>query len=130
VKLALELNKRDTGRTLYILDDRPPFRRHRPAAEILHQLRDFGNTVIEHNLDVIKTADWLIDGSGRRAGGNTVVGVGTPEDVLPTSHTGHYLARLLWVYQALLCCFSIAKQQLARTTPTSNCHQARNFCFS
>ena len=103
VKLALELSKRDTGRTLYILDE-PTTGLHFADIDlllkVLHQLRDAGNTivVIEHNLDVIKTADWLIDmGPEGGAGGGQVVGVGTPEDIAanPDSHTGHYLARLL-----------------------------------
>jgi excinuclease ABC subunit A len=103
VKLALELSKRDTGRTLYILDE-PTTGLHFADIDlllkVLHQLRDAGNTivVIEHNLDVIKTADWLIDmGPEGGAGGGTVVGVGTPEDIAanPESHTGRYLARLL-----------------------------------
>jgi excinuclease ABC subunit A len=103
VKLALELSKRDTGRTLYILDE-PTTGLHFADIElllqVLHQLRDAGNTivVIEHNLDVIKTADWLIDmGPEGGAGGGTVVGMGTPEALAanPASHTGRYLARLL-----------------------------------
>ena len=103
VKLALELSKRDTGRTLYILDE-PTTGLHFADIDlllkVLHQLRDAGNTivVIEHNLDVIKTADWLIDmGPEGGAGGGSVVGVGTPEDIAanPDSHTGRYLARLL-----------------------------------
>ena len=103
VKLALELSKRDTGRTLYILDE-PTTGLHFADIDlllrVLHQLRDAGNTivVIEHNLDVIKTADWLIDmGPEGGAGGGQVVGVGTPEDLAanPNSHTGHYLRRLL-----------------------------------
>ncbi|MDM0014047.1 excinuclease ABC subunit UvrA [Variovorax sp. J22P168] len=103
VKLALELSKRDTGRTLYILDE-PTTGLHFADIElllkVLHQLRDAGNTivVIEHNLDVIKTADWLIDmGPEGGAGGGTVVGVGTPEDIAANeaSHTGRYLRRLL-----------------------------------
>ena len=103
VKLALELSKKDTGRTLYILDE-PTTGLHFADIDlllkVLHQLRDAGNTivVIEHNLDVIKTADWLIDmGPEGGAGGGTVVGVGTPEDIAanPDSHTGKYLARLL-----------------------------------
>ncbi|AOW15300.1 excinuclease ABC subunit A [Hydrogenophaga crassostreae] len=103
VKLALELSKRDTGRTLYILDE-PTTGLHFADIElllkVLHQLRDAGNTivVIEHNLDVIKTADWLIDmGPEGGAGGGTVVGQGTPEDLAANeaSHTGKYLARLL-----------------------------------
>ena len=103
VKLALELSKRDTGRTLYILDEPTTGLHFADIAlllKVLHQLRDAGNTivVIEHNLDVIKTADWLIDmGPEGGAGGGTVVGVGTPEDIAanPDSHTGRYLARLL-----------------------------------
>jgi excinuclease ABC subunit A len=103
VKLALELSKRDTGRTLYILDE-PTTGLHFADIElllkVLHQLRDAGNTivVIEHNLDVIKTADWLIDmGPEGGAGGGTVVAVGTPEEVAanPQSHTGRYLERYL-----------------------------------
>jgi excinuclease ABC subunit A len=103
VKLALELSKRDTGRTLYILDE-PTTGLHFADIDlllkVLHQLRDAGNTivVIEHNLDVIKTADWVIDmGPEGGDGGGTVVVAGTPEDVAahPQSHTGHYLKRLL-----------------------------------
>ncbi len=103
VKLALELSKRDTGRTLYILDE-PTTGLHFADIDlllkVLHQLRDAGNTivVIEHNLDVIKTADWLIDmGPEGGAGGGTVVGVGTPEELAanPASHTGRYLRPLL-----------------------------------
>ena len=103
VKLALELSKRDTGRTLYILDE-PTTGLHFADIDlllkVLHQLRDAGNTivVIEHNLDVIKTADWLIDmGPEGGSGGGTVLGVGTPEDIAanPGSHTGRYLQRLL-----------------------------------
>ena len=103
VKLALELSKRDTGRTLYILDE-PTTGLHFADIDlllkVLHQLRDAGNTivVIEHNLDVIKTADWLIDmGPEGGSGGGEVVGVGTPEDLAANaaSHTGKYLARLL-----------------------------------
>jgi len=102
VKLALELSKRDTGRTLYILDEPTTGLHFADIAlllKVLHQLRDAGNTivVIEHNLDVIKTADWLIDmGPEGGAGGGTVVGVGTPEDLAanPASHTGRYLQRL------------------------------------
>ncbi|MEK7876822.1 MAG: excinuclease ABC subunit UvrA, partial [Pseudomonadota bacterium] len=103
VKLALELSKRDTGRTLYILDE-PTTGLHFADIElllkVLHQLRDAGNTIviIEHNLDVIKTADWLIDmGPEGGAGGGTVLGEGTPEQLVKNkaSFTGHYLARLL-----------------------------------
>jgi excinuclease ABC subunit A len=103
VKLALELSKRDTGRTLYILDEPTTGLHFADIAlllKVLHQLRDAGNTivVIEHNLDVIKTADWLIDmGPEGGDGGGTLVLAGTPEDVAahPQSHTGHYLKRLL-----------------------------------
>ena len=103
VKLAQELSKRDTGRTLYILDE-PTTGLHfadiQLLLKVLHQLRDAGNTivVIEHNLDVIKTADWLIDmGPEGGAGGGTVVAVGTPEAIAacPASHTGRYLKPLL-----------------------------------
>jgi len=103
VKLAQELSNRDTGRTLYILDE-PTTGLHFADIDlllkVLHQLRDAGNTivVIEHNLDVIKTADWLIDmGPEGGAGGGTVVAEGTPEQIAahPASHTGKYLARLL-----------------------------------
>jgi len=103
VKLALELSKRDTGRTLYILDEPTTGLHFADVAlllKVLHQLRDAGNTivVIEHNLDVIKTADWLIDmGPEGGAGGGTVVAQGTPEAVAAcaASHTGRYLARVL-----------------------------------
>ncbi|WP_082524583.1 excinuclease ABC subunit UvrA [Pseudorhodoferax sp. Leaf274] len=103
VKLALELSKRDTGRTLYILDE-PTTGLHFADIDlllrVLHQLRDAGNTivVIEHNLDVIKTADWLIDmGPEGGAGGGQVLAVGTPEQIAghAASHTGRYLRRYL-----------------------------------
>ena len=103
VKLAQELSKRDTGRTLYILDE-PTTGLHFADIDlllrVLHQLRDAGNTivVIEHNLDVIKTADWIIDmGPEGGAGGGQVVAQGTPEQVAahPESHTGRYLAPYL-----------------------------------
>ena len=103
VKLALELSKRDTGRTLYILDE-PTTGLHFHDIElllrVLHQLRDHGNTivVIEHNLDVIKTADWIVDmGPEGGDGGGTVVVTGTPEDVAAHkgSYTGRYLKPLL-----------------------------------
>jgi excinuclease ABC subunit A len=103
VKLALELSKRDTGRTLYILDE-PTTGLHFADIEmllkVLHRLRDAGNTIviIEHNLDVIKTADWLIDmGPEGGSGGGQVVGVGTPEMLanLPSSFTGSYLKKML-----------------------------------
>ena len=103
VKLARELSKRDTGKTLYILDE-PTTGLHFHDIEqllaVVHRLRDHGNTlvIIEHNLDVIKTADWIID-MGPEGGdkGGEVVCVGTPEDVAKhkTSHTGRYLKPLL-----------------------------------
>jgi excinuclease ABC subunit A len=103
VKLALELSKRDTGRTLYILDEPTTGLHFADIAlllKVLQHLRDAGNTIviIEHNLDVIKTADWLIDmGPEGGSGGGMVVGVGTPEDLAanPASFTGKYLKRLL-----------------------------------
>ncbi|MEP7139571.1 MAG: excinuclease ABC subunit UvrA [Caldimonas sp.] len=103
VKLALELSKRDTGRTLYILDE-PTTGLHFADIDlllkVLHALRDAGNTVvvIEHNLDVIKTADWVVDmGPEGGAGGGTVVAIGTPEAVAASdaSFTGRYLRPLL-----------------------------------
>jgi excinuclease ABC subunit A len=103
VKLAKELSKRSTGRTLYILDE-PTTGLHfydiEQLLHVLHRLRDEGNTVvvIEHNLDVIKTADWLIDlGPEGGSGGGRVIAVGTPEQVAATkeSYTGHYLKSLL-----------------------------------
>ncbi|HEY1392237.1 MAG TPA: excinuclease ABC subunit UvrA, partial [Methylibium sp.] len=103
VKLALELSKRDTGRTLYILDEPTTGLHFHDIAlllKVLHQLRDHGNTivVIEHNLDVIKTADWIIDmGPEGGAGGGQVLASGTPEDIAahPASYTGQYLKPLL-----------------------------------
>ena len=103
VKLALELSKRDTGRTLYILDEPTTGLHFADIAlllKVLHQLRDAGNTivVIEHNLDVIKTADWIIDmGPEGGAGGGEVVAAGTPEQIAENeaSFTGRYLKRLL-----------------------------------
>jgi excinuclease ABC subunit A len=103
VKLALELSKRDTGRTLYILDEPTTGLHFHDIAmllDVLHQLRDHGNTVvvIEHNLDVIKTADWIVDlGPEGGKGGGTIVAQGTPEAVAANlaSYTGHYLQKTL-----------------------------------
>lgn len=103
VKLSRELSKRDTGRTLYILDEPTTglhFEDIRQLLEVLHRLRNHGNTVviIEHNLDVIKTADWIVDlGPEGGSGGGQIIAVGTPEEVAANkaSHTGKFLAPLL-----------------------------------
>ncbi len=103
VKLSLELSKRDTGRTLYILDEPTTglhFHDIDMLLKVIHRLRDQGNTVviIEHNLDVIKTADWIVDlGPEGGAGGGQIIAAGTPEDVAktPVSFTGQYLAPML-----------------------------------
>ena len=103
VKLSKELSKRSTGRTLYILDEPTTglhFEDVRKLLDVLHELVEQGNTVIviEHNLDVVKTADWIIDiGPEGGDGGGEIVAVGTPEDVAkePRSHTGRYLAPML-----------------------------------
>ncbi|RII39725.1 excinuclease ABC subunit UvrA [Pseudooceanicola sediminis] len=103
VKLSKELSRRATGRTLYILDEPTTglhFEDVRKLLEVLHELVDQGNTVvvIEHNLDVIKTADWIIDiGPEGGDGGGEVVAIGTPEDVaaVEASHTGRYLKGML-----------------------------------
>jgi excinuclease ABC subunit A len=103
VKLARELSKRDTGRTLYILDEPTTglhFHDVDQLLKVLHRLRDHGNTivVIEHDLDVIKTADWVID-LGPEGGekGGEIVATGTPEEVamVEASHTGRYLRGIL-----------------------------------
>ncbi len=103
VKLSRELSKRDTGKTLYILDE-PTTGLHfadiQQLLDVLHRLRDHGNTVvvIEHNLDVIKTADWLVDlGPEGGSKGGQIIGSGTPEELaaLPQSYTGHFLKPLL-----------------------------------
>ena len=103
VKLSKELSKRDTGKTLYILDE-PTTGLHFHDIEqllaVLHRLRDHGNTVvvIEHNLDVIKTADWIVDlGPEGGSGGGQIIAAGTPEEVaeIKGSHTGHFLKGLL-----------------------------------
>jgi excinuclease ABC subunit A len=103
VKLSLELSKRDTGRTLFILDEPTTglhFHDIDLLLKVLHRLRDHGNTVIviEHNLDVIKTADWIVDlGPEGGDGGGRVVAQGTPEEVIrePESFTGRFLAPIL-----------------------------------
>ncbi|HNQ92233.1 MAG TPA: excinuclease ABC subunit UvrA [Alphaproteobacteria bacterium] len=103
VKLAKELSKRATGQTLYILDEPTTglhFEDVRKLLEVLHRLVETGNTVlvIEHNLDVIKTADWIIDiGPEGGSGGGQIIATGTPEDIAgeKASYTGHYLAPML-----------------------------------
>ncbi|MEM9498772.1 MAG: excinuclease ABC subunit UvrA [Pseudomonadota bacterium] len=103
VKLSKELSKRSTGRTLYILDEPTTglhFEDVRKLLEVLHELVESGNTVvvIEHNLDVVKTADWIIDiGPEGGDGGGEIVAAGTPEDVaqIECSHTGRYLKEML-----------------------------------
>ncbi|MEK7810278.1 MAG: excinuclease ABC subunit UvrA, partial [Pseudomonadota bacterium] len=103
VKLSLELSKRDTGRTLYILDEPTTGLHFHDIAlllKVIHKLRDQGNTVvvIEHNLDVIKTADWVIDlGPEGGDGGGRIVAQGSPRDIAhnPHSVTGPYLKKLL-----------------------------------
>ncbi len=103
VKLARELSKRDTGKTLYILDEPTTglhFHDIEQLLQVLHRLRDHGNTivVIEHNLDVIKTADWILDlGPEGGDGGGEIIATGTPEDIAANeaSHTGHFLKPIL-----------------------------------
>jgi len=103
VKLAKELSKRDTGKTLYILDEPTTglhFEDIQLLLTVLHRLRDHGNTVvvIEHNLDVIKTADWIVDlGPEGGSGGGMIIAEGTPEEIatMSQSHTGHFLADVL-----------------------------------
>ena len=103
VKLSRELSKRDTGRTLYILDEPTTglhFHDVKQLLGVLHRLRDHGNTVvvIEHNLDVVKTADWIIDlGPEGGDGGGEIIATGTPEEVagMSHSHTGQFLAPIL-----------------------------------
>jgi excinuclease ABC subunit A len=103
VKLSKELSKRGTGKTIYILDEPTTglhFHDIEQLLSVLHKLRDQGNTVvvIEHNLDVIKTADWILDlGPEGGAGGGTIVATGTPEDVakIKKSHTGAFLKKML-----------------------------------
>jgi len=109
IKLAKELSKRDTGQTLYILDEPTTglhFHDIRQLLHVLHRLRDHGNTVvvIEHNLDVIKTADWIVD-LGPEGGdrGGEIIATGTPEQLarLTNSHTGHFLAKLFDRYESI-----------------------------
>ena len=109
IKLAKELSKRDTGQTLYILDEPTTglhFHDIKQLLHVLHRLRDHGNTVvvIEHNLDVIKTADWVID-LGPEGGdrGGEIIATGTPEQLadMTDSHTGYFLAKLFDRYKSM-----------------------------
>ncbi len=103
IKLSRELSKRDTGKTLYILDEPTTglhFHDIQQLLAVLHRLRDHGNTVviIEHNLDVIKTADWVVDlGPEGGSGGGNIIATGTPEDIAASSasHTGRFLKPIL-----------------------------------
>ena len=103
VKLAKELSKRDTGKTLYILDEPTTglhFHDIKQLLQVIHRLRDHGNTivVIEHNLDVVKTADWIVDlGPEGGSGGGEILVAGTPEDIVKDkrSHTAHFLKPML-----------------------------------
>ncbi|HRH79376.1 MAG TPA: excinuclease ABC subunit UvrA, partial [Cellvibrionaceae bacterium] len=103
VKLSRELSKRDTGKTLYILDEPTTGLHFHDIAQllaVLHRLRDNGNTVIviEHNLDVIKTADWVVDlGPEGGGGGGQIIATGTPEAIckVKASHTGRFLKTVL-----------------------------------
>jgi len=103
IKLSSELHKRATGNTFYVLDEPTTglhFEDIRKLLEVLQRLVDTGNTVlvIEHNLDVIKTADWIVDlGPEGGAGGGRIVAEGAPEDIVrvPASHTGRYLKPVL-----------------------------------
>ncbi|KRA21163.1 MULTISPECIES: excinuclease ABC subunit UvrA [unclassified Lysobacter] len=127
VKLSKELSRRDTGRTLYILDE-PTTGLHFHDIEhllaVLHRLRDDGNTVvvIEHNLDVIKTADWVID-LGPEGGhrGGSILATGTPEQIaaLPHSHTGHFLAPLLGLAPATRTMPKPARKTAAAAKPAA-----------
>ncbi len=122
VKLSRELSKRDTGRTLYILDEPTTglhFHDIEQLLHVLHRLRDHGNTmvVIEHNLDVIKTADWIIDlGPEGGDGGGEVVAVGTPIEVAANtrSHTGHYLKPILERHSKTAAKSTRSKEKIAK----------------
>ncbi|MBD8526555.1 excinuclease ABC subunit UvrA [Pseudomarimonas arenosa] len=127
VKLSKELSKRDTGRTLYILDE-PTTGLHFHDIEqllgVLHRLRDEGSTVvvIEHNLDVIKTADWIVD-LGPEGGhrGGEIIATGTPEQIAahPDSHTGRFLARILGLEQPHAVGKSARRRAKPATAPAS-----------
>ena len=123
VKLSRELSKRDTGKTLYILDEPTTglhFHDVKQLLGVLHQLRDHGNTVIviEHNLDVIKTADWIIDlGPEGGDGGGEIIASGTPEDVArqKNSYTGRFLAPVIRKHKAVKTAKAARQAELLQT---------------
>ena len=123
VKLSRELSKRDTGKTLYILDEPTTglhFHDVKQLLGVLHQLRDHGNTVvvIEHNLDVIKTADWIIDlGPEGGDGGGEIIASGTPEDVArqKNSYTGRFLAPVIRKHGAVKPAQAARQAELLQT---------------
>jgi excinuclease ABC subunit A len=127
VKLAAELQKRSTGRTIYVLDEPTTGLHFEDVSKllgVLHSLVDKGNSVIviEHNLDVIKTADWIIDmGPEGGSGGGLVVAIGTPEDIaaVPQSHTGSFLAPLLGGGGRSAGAKSTATRKTATTRPAA-----------
>ena len=125
VKLASELSKRSTGHTIYLLDEPTTglhFEDVRRLLIVLARLVDQGNTVlvIEHNLDVIKTADWVIDlGPEGGIGGGTVVAEGSPEDVatVDASHTGRYLSKMLQVTPAAKKTTTVTAKTIRNSRP-------------
>jgi excinuclease ABC subunit A len=133
VKLASELAKRSTGHTIYLLDEPTTglhFEDVRRLLTVLSRLVDQGNTVlvIEHNLDVIKTADWLIDlGPEGGSGGGLVIAEGTPEQVAATkgSHTGRFLAELLPATPSPAPKKTIAKKATAEKVPSKRAATAK-----
>jgi excinuclease ABC subunit A len=133
VKLASELQKRSTGRTIYVLDEPTTGLHFEDVAKllgVLHSLVDKGNTVIviEHNLDVIKTADWIIDmGPEGGAGGGRIVAEGTPEDVVhvAASHTGTFLRHALDAAGATPAAKPARKRAPAKTAAATRASRAR-----
>ena len=125
VKLSRELSKRDTGKTLYILDEPTTglhFHDIKQLLAVLHRFRDHGNTVvvIEHNLDVIKTADWIIDlGPEGGDGGGKIIATGTPEDVAKSkrSHTGRFLKTMLKKSKKTVTSSAARKRKSGQTRP-------------
>jgi excinuclease ABC subunit A len=123
VKLASELQKRQTGRTIYVLDEPTTglhFEDTRKLLQVLQRLVDAGNSVvtIEHNLDVIKSADWVIDlGPEGGSGGGRIVAEGTPEHVatVPASHTGRFLAEILGTVREPVAAKPVRRRKAAAT---------------